>query len=278
MFCGTIERDMYRYSKEEWQEFYMKNRKSFYRWKKHMLTVMAGVMLFSGSTCLAQEETDEEDLLQPSTITYQDGVTHHLEEPSTSVETTYELNMDTLLQNPELPTGCESVALTMVLNYWGYPIAKTRLVDEYLVYNEDNFAAGYVGDPYSDEGAGVFSPGLTKTANAYLEDQSSELEARNISGCEFSKLYDYVEAGYPVIVWTTMYMSEPVATDNFCEYEGHEYQWFSNEHCVVFMGFHKDTNEVVINDPLEGIVYRDATDFEEIFDRMGKQAVIIREQ
>lgn len=85
---------------------------------------------------------------------------------------------------------------------------------------------------------------ITKTANAYLEDQSSELEARNISGCEFSKLYDYVEAGYPVIVWTTMYMSEPVATDNFCEYEGHEYQWFSNEHCVVFMGFHKDTNEV----------------------------------
>lgn len=81
-----------------------------------------------------------------------------------------------------------------------------------------------------------------------------------------------------MIVWTTMYMSEPVATDNFCEYEGHEYQWFNNEHCVVFMGFHKDTNEVVINDPLEGIVYRDATDFEEIFDRMGKQAVIIGEQ
>lgn len=29
-----------------------------------------------------------------------------------------------IIQNPELPTGCEITALTMVLNYYGYPADK----------------------------------------------------------------------------------------------------------------------------------------------------------
>lgn len=30
------------------------------------------------------------------------------------------LAVPNIMQNPELPTGCESVALTMLLHYWGY--------------------------------------------------------------------------------------------------------------------------------------------------------------
>lgn len=246
--------------------------------KKKILLAACAMFLLSGQTVLAEEERESEPPLMPSTVTYSDGVTHHLEPPKKSVETSFELEMNSLLQNPELPTGCESVSLSMVLNYWGYPIAKTRLVDEYLIFSEDNFVTGYVGDPYSNEGAGIYAPGITDTANAYLEAQDSELEARDISETEFEKLYDYVEAGYPVLVWTTMYMSEPAGAGYYCEYEGKQYEWFNNEHCVVFMGFHKDANEVVINDPLEGIVYRDADAFEEIYDTMGKQAVVICEK
>lgn len=55
--------------------------------------------------------------------------------------------MEVILQKPELPTGCESVALTMVLKQKGYPIEKTTIAEEYLIYNRDNYASGYVGDP-----------------------------------------------------------------------------------------------------------------------------------
>lgn len=38
-----------------------------------------------------------------------------------------QIEMEVILQKPELPTGCESVALTMVLKQKGYPIEKPRL-------------------------------------------------------------------------------------------------------------------------------------------------------
>ena len=53
--------------------------------------------------------------------------------------------MEVILQKPELPTGCESVALTMVLKQKGYSIEKTTIAEEYLIYNKTNYASGYVG-------------------------------------------------------------------------------------------------------------------------------------
>ncbi|MFR7670840.1 MAG: C39 family peptidase [Collinsella sp.] len=35
-------------------------------------------------------------------------------------------------QYPELPTGCESVALTNLLNYYGFGLGKTIIADYYL--------------------------------------------------------------------------------------------------------------------------------------------------
>lgn len=35
-------------------------------------------------------------------------------------------------QMPELPTGCEITALTMVLDHYGYPVDKTVMASEYL--------------------------------------------------------------------------------------------------------------------------------------------------
>ena len=71
------------------------------------------------------------------------------------------LDVEAIYQEPELPTGCESVALTMLLQYEGFELDKTTIAEEYLIYSENwNFDEGYVGDPASYEGAGCFHPHL----------------------------------------------------------------------------------------------------------------------
>ena len=40
-----------------------------------------------------------------------------------------------IIQYPDLPTGCETTSLTMVLNYLGYPVDKLDLADHYLDKN-----------------------------------------------------------------------------------------------------------------------------------------------
>ena len=47
-----------------------------------------------------------------------------------------------ILQEPELPTGCESVALTMALEYLGFELEKTTIADQYLIRSATNFAEG----------------------------------------------------------------------------------------------------------------------------------------
>lgn len=90
-----------------------------------------------------------------------------IEEKRRELPNQAQIEMEVILQKPELPTGCESVALTMVLKQKGYPIEKTTIAEEYLIYNRDNYASGYVGDPSTYGGVGVYPPGLVNTANCF---------------------------------------------------------------------------------------------------------------
>ena len=49
----------------------------------------------------------------------------------------YQLDTEELFQNPELPTGCESVALTAALQYLKFDLEKTDIAENYLTYGED---------------------------------------------------------------------------------------------------------------------------------------------
>lgn len=49
-------------------------------------------------------------------------------------------------QYPELPTGCESVALTNLLNYYGFGLGKTIIADYYLPKGSNgNFVTAFDG-------------------------------------------------------------------------------------------------------------------------------------
>lgn len=184
------------------------------------------------------------------------------------------LDVPEILQNPELPTGCESVALTIALNSLGCDLQKTEIADNYLEYG-NNLAYQYAGDPHTESGAGVFAGGVVNAAEKYIKEKNLDIAAINTSGTSLSDLCKVVAAGYPVVIWGTMYMSDPLITSQSYEYDGYTYTWYQNEHCMVLAGYDQDAGTVVISDPLSGIVVRDADAYESYFNGTGMYSVVL---
>lgn len=174
--------------------------------------------------------------------------------------------IDELLQYPDLPAGCEITSLTCVLNSMGFEVTMTEIADEYLEYGED-YLHQYVGSPY--EYGGAFTPALVIAANNFLTAQGSEYRAYDLSGSSFDNLLDCVRVGYPVLIWTTMFMEEPLYTDIFIE----DRQWYDNEHCVVLYGI--DDEELLVNDPLQGLIRCDRAQFQYLYEACGSMALVI---
>lgn len=187
------------------------------------------------------------------------------------------IRMETILQNPELPTGCESVALTMVLRYYGFNISKTTIASNYLPLSDSgNFVTAFAGSPFSPDGAGIYAPGLANTANNFLKAKKSSLRAYDVSGMSLKKLYRFLDNNTPVIVWNSMYMRTPVPYDRTIQVLGKSWRFYRSEHCVVLLGYNKKKNQVLVNDSLSGLVWRDASAFERIYNTLGKMAVVIQ--
>ena len=185
------------------------------------------------------------------------------------------LELELIYQHPELPTGCESVALTMLLNFYGFNLEKTAIASEYLIYS-DNFVEGYMGNPFTTSGAGIYSPGLTRTANNFLDKQGSALNAKNITDSTPEEIYRYIADGTPVLIWNTVYFLQNQPTGLKVKWGKKTYEWDSCEHCMVMTGYDLEKNIVIVYDPIEGIVERDAEGFWERYENLGSMAIIIR--
>lgn len=191
-----------------------------------------------------------------------------------------------LLQNPELPTGCETTALTGVLNFYGYPVSKTYIADSMLpkdnsvfvkngrTYRADPYRV-FVGEPREDGAYGCFAPVIAQAARNYLSSAGSGLTVRDLSGAEPDALYHSVANGTPVIVWATMYLSAPTYHSSWYDKDtGRKIQWIGGEHALVLIGC--SASSVTVSDPLRGIVSYDRSLFETRYRQVGKQAVVIR--
>lgn len=177
-----------------------------------------------------------------------------------------------LLQLPEYPAGCEPVSLTIVLRSLGFEADPSEVIEGYLPVDptSSDYVHEYGGSVYVD--GGTMPPAIVTAANAYLADQGDAadgLAARDITGTTYAELLDLVEQGYPVLAWTTMYMGEP----QFTGFVQEGYEWYYNEHCVVLYGIEGD--EVLVSDPLEGLVRRDAAEFGRLYETCGCMAVVI---
>lgn len=135
------------------------------------------------------------------------------------------LNVPLISQLPELPTGCEMTATTMMLQYAGVNIDKLQFAA--AVPRTDDPNTGFVGNPESDVGVGlyVYPQGLLGTVRRYLPT------AVNLSGSSLTQLKAQLASRKPVVVWVT-------GLDGFAS------------HTVTLTGF--DAHELTYNDPWTG--------------------------
>lgn len=186
--------------------------------------------------------------------------------------------VDVIYQNPELPTGCEITALTIVLQFKGYYISKTDLAENYLItadYGEADFDTAFIGDPETENAYGCYAPVICRTAQDFFDDNDNQNEVVDLTGTDMNDLCKLVAEGYPILVWTTSSLVEPVEKYVWTLNDGTDVYWMENEHCVVLNGYDLDRSTVTIIDPQKGIRVYDIDRFEERFVQLGKQAVAI---
>ena len=172
-----------------------------------------------------------------------------------------------IMQMPELPTGCEITALTMMLDHYGYAVDKTVMASEYLpvspaglYYGADGTLYGndmdkyFIGDPAGENGYICGTEAIVTAADGYLTACGSVLRAEDLTGKDVSELYRLVSEGTPVMVWVTIGMADRRA---------------------VLIGYSPET--VTIADPISGICEYDREQFEKVFASRGNQCVILRE-
>lgn len=198
----------------------------------------------------------------------------------------YISNFNTVLQMPELPTGCEITAMTMVLNYYGYNVDKETMATDYLptvpaafYYGEDGRRYGpdmnrhFVGSPATELGYICGPEAIVTAANSYLRQQNSQLTAVNRTGTTTEELYRFVSNDMPVVVWVTIGMADRNATQGWYTYDGEYMEWSTNDHGAVLIGYTEDT--VTIADPIYGKIEYDRQQFEKVFRSRYSQCVIL---
>ena len=188
------------------------------------------------------------------------------------------LPVDNVFQLPELPTGCEITSLTIVLNFLGFPVDKEYMARDYLQKSDPfvgSFNDYFIGSPWNESAWGCYAPVITKSANRFFNDQNSKLIAYNISGSSMEALCTQVESGNPVIVWTSQALDEETTTTPILLENGTTDYWYSNEHCVVIIGYDLQKGTLTVCDPLEGIVDRDFNTFSARYEEFQQMGVVI---
>lgn len=185
------------------------------------------------------------------------------------------LDVPAIFQYPELPTGCESVALVSALQYAGFDVEKTEIASNWLSRSDVDFVNAFMGDPFDVSGHSCMAPALTSAANAYLEQQSSTLGATDITGASFTDVLAKVSAGTPVVVWCTIDLADPGAAYAVAYENGFEYALYADSHCVVLSGYDLEANIVYVSDPLAGQVAYPLDTFAQRYYQLGSQAVVI---
>lgn len=256
----------------------------------------SGAVSENGTEVLDQTEqnSDSNGMAEPESETQSETVAVGLESTLLS-EKVYRNSTGTRLtdfeimeQYPELPTGCEITAMTMVLNYYGYNVDKVTMALDYMPKIQAEFYRGedgrlmgpdlenfFVGDPTEEIGYICGTGAIVTAANRYLADVGSDLTAAAMKNVQPEKLYDLIDQGTPVVIWCTINMEDRAETDGWYREDGTYMEWSTNDHGAVLIGYDEDT--VTVADPIYSRITVSRDQFEKIFAERGGQCVILTE-
>ncbi len=215
-------------------------------------------------------------------VSENEGVKENIETDSYRIE-----NFEIIWQMPELPTGCEITAMTMVLNYYGFNVDKVTMATKYLpvaspyfYYGSDGKLYGpdlnsyFVGNPAAEGGYICGATAIINGANSYLRGQNSSLTAVDKTGISIDELYSLVKENIPVMVWVTIAMADRGETKGWYTEKGNYVDWSTNDHGAVLIGYSNDS--VTIADPISGIINYNRSQFEKVFASRGNMCVILQ--
>lgn len=223
----------------------------------------------------------EEEVIEGSWLSKYTATSETLKEYSISWESgniKKKLNVAELLQNPQLPSGCEVTSLTAALNYLGYDIDKITMSNKYLdmgAIGETNPYKAFIGTPDDNGAYGCFAPVIINCANKFLSDISAEHIAYDYSNNNLQSLFKQIDLGHPVVIWATIDMLDTY-TSAVWNIDGEEVRFPANEHCLLLTGYDYEQSVVHIMDPMRGNVTYDMALFNYRYNQIGNQAVVIK--
>jgi uncharacterized protein YvpB len=197
-------------------------------------------------------------------------------------------------QRMQMPLDCEAASLTIALASVGI-----RTTQQYVqahfptdtrapILGADGLPAKW-GDPYTDfvghvmgsepgsnphwttyPGWGAYAPVVAREAEALGAPVAAQL-----TGWNPQALYAAVEAGHPVLVWSTVNYSSQTAR-TWTAWDGRVIPWTQAGHVVVLMGVNPTAGTLEFSDPLTG-GYNGTTmaQFARTFNIYGDMAIVI---
>ncbi|MCC4342642.1 C39 family peptidase [Limosilactobacillus reuteri] len=100
---------------------------------------------------------------------------------------------EVISQLPELPTGCEITAVTMMLRYAGYDVNKVQLAN--IMPRSNNGDYGFVGNPFSTSGWWIFPTGIAPVVDRFVGYHEI------MTGASMQRIQDKLKQGHLVVAW-----------------------------------------------------------------------------
>ncbi len=194
----------------------------------------------------------------------------------------YICGVKSINQFPDYPVGCESVALQILLNYYGVDVSAEDIVNELKKgdrphYEGETLYGGnpeleFVGDPRDIHSYGVYEKPIADVANKFKPG------IKNITGTDLIELFKLVDEGYPIQVWSSIKLLNPFISQKWIyKTTGETIDWKAQLHSVVLVGYSDDV--VVVSDPDVGAIREfDRGKFEEVYNYFGKRALYYNEK
>ena len=192
------------------------------------------------------------------------------------------INVPTICQYPDLPTGCEAVAATMVLQYYGESITAADFASEWLRCSESFYTVNnqmygpdpnevFAGNPFSENSYGCFAGAVVNAING----NSTNCKAKSVNAKSVEWLCsEYIDKNRPVLIWATTGMKQSKNGRSWKFENGETFTWIASEHCLVLVGYNDEY--YFLNDPQSGSTVAYQKDVvEKRFKELGFQAVYI---